>query len=73
MLHVYISKQCCKFNFIFVVATVSFEVVDGIILEGDPDDNAQISLEVVSELALDRNVTGMIEISDIGSAGVDGT
>jgi len=47
-------------------------VTDGTILEGDASDSAQICLDVLTDATLlERNVLGIIEISDVGTAGVD--
>ena len=49
---------------------MSFTVTEGTILEGDPDDYAEICLEVVGSV-LERLVNGSIVVSDIGNADVD--
>lgn len=54
--------------------SVTFELVDGTILEGDPNDVALIRLRIpAAENDIDRDAEGSIMISDIGNAGIDST
>ena len=54
---------------ISVVAEVSFRIIDDIILEGNPEDNALICInQVTPSEQVVRTIDGNILVSDIGNA-----